>query len=224
MRKLKLLILLVAVILPQSLKRLVYNKVFGWDIDPTARIGLSFIQADNVKLAQNVRIGHFNTFRNLALLEVDDSASIGRSNHANALPKGNKKHFLEEHDRHPALKIGKSCGIVKGHAFDCCNTVEIGDFTILAGAGISFFTHSINITENKQETKPIKIGNYCMIGAHSVLTKGVVLPDYSILTANSTLHKIFKEEYSLYSGVPAVKVKDLDKESKYFSRTTGYVA
>ena len=62
-----------------------------------------------------------------------------------------------------------------------------------------------------------------MVGAHSVLTRGAVLPDCSVLAANSTLHKAFEQTHMLYSGVPAKPVKELDPEGLFFKRKVGFV-
>lgn len=72
-------------------------------------------------------------------------------------------------------------------------------------------------------SSPVRIGQYCFVGAACVILKGAVLPDFSILAANSTLHRAFDESYGLYSGVPAQRVRALDHDCAYFHRTIGYV-
>jgi len=119
--------------------------------------------------------------------------------------------------------MGACSAIVKGHFFDCNHTITLGHHTIVAGQGSSFFTHGIDLAQNRQESSPIRIGNHCMIGACCVVLKGGVLPDCSVLGANSTLHKAFSEPYTLYSGVPAQPVATLDPESGYFHREIGFV-
>ncbi len=212
------------VFLPNPIKIFLYNKFFGWEIDKTAKIGLSFISAKKVKMGAHSKIRHLNVIRNVELLQMGESASIGNMNAITALPLGRKTHFQDEIDRAPALILGDHSAIVKNHFFDCNNTIEIGHHSIVAGHRTSFFTHSINVESNRQETKKITIGDYCMIGAHSVVTRGAILPDCSILAANSTLHKPHDKTHSLYSGVPAVAVKELNPESKFFHREKGFVA
>ena len=119
--------------------------------------------------------------------------------------------------------MGPYSAIVKGHFFDCNNTIALGHHTLVAGSRTSFFTHGINIAHNKQESAPIRIGNYCMIGACSVVLKGSMLPDCSVLGANSTLHMAFSEPYMLYSGVPARPIAPFDPQSAYFHREIGFV-
>lgn len=210
--------------LPSSAKRFIYNNILGHDIHPTAKIGLSFVKVQKLKMGPNARIRNFNIIRNLEVLELGESASIGGRNYISALPIGSKKHFLNEKDRKQALILEAHSSIVSNHFFDCNNTISIGHHTTIAGHGTSFFTHGIDIEENLQKSAPISIGNYCMVGACSVIIKGAVLPDCSILAANSTLHKAYETTHMLYSGVPAKAIKELAPESLYFHRTTGSIA
>ncbi len=209
--------------LPNILKRVIYTKVLGWEIHKTAKIGFSFIHAQKVKMGAGTKIKHFNVIRNLELLDMRDHACIGNSNIMSALPLESTRHFGTEDNRVQALIMGEYSAIIKKHYFDCNNTITIGHHSIIAGFGSAFFTHSINLMDNQQETKEIHISNYCMVGALSVITKGAVLPECCVLTANSTLHKAYDQTHTLYSGVPAVPVKTLDTACKYFYRETGFV-
>ena len=210
-------------LLPSAIKIPIYRKVFGWEIDKSAHIGLSYIHGKKVKIGANVHIGHFNLIKNLENFEMGEESSIGSRNRLGAMNFGANKHYHNETDRRQEFIIGRASAVTARHYFDCNNTIRIGDFTIIAGFGTAFFTHSVNIEENIQETKPITIGSHCMVGMGSIITKGAVLPNCSVLAANSTLHKSFDDEHMLYSGVPAKPVKALDKDSKYFHRTEAFV-
>ena len=70
---------------------------------------------------------------------------------------------------------------------------------------------------------PIRIGDYCFVGTNSVILGGSNLPDYSVLGAKSLLNKKCEVPYSLYAGVPALTIKDLDKNAKYFQRIDGFI-
>lgn len=211
------------VLLPSPVKIYLYNKFFGWEIHKTAKIGLSFLHAKKIKIGQGSIIGHFNVVRHLELLEIGDYATIGNFNWMRSIPLGSDKHFKNEIDRKSALILGNHSDIVSKHFFDCNNQIIIGEKTIIAGSGSSFYTHSISIERNCQESAPIYIGSYSMIGANSVITRGARLPDYCVLGANSTLHKNYEESYKIYSGVPAVAVKELSPDSKFFHREVGFV-
>jgi acetyltransferase-like isoleucine patch superfamily enzyme len=220
----KKLLLLTTVIFPQPLKRLVYTKLFGYDIARDARIGFSYLSCKHITLASKARIGHGSVIKGLDELILGTSANIGHFNFITAMPSGSTKHFLHNTNRVPALKLGNYSSLTGRHYLDCCDTITIGAFTIVAGMRTSFFTHGIDLQENRQDAAPITIGNYCMIGATCVILKGAVLPDYSVLGANSTLQKAYAEPYTLYSGVPAMPVRQFSMDAKYFSRTTGFIA
>lgn len=211
------------VFLPSPIKIYIYNKFLGCDIHKTAKIGVSCICVRKIKMGAGARIRHLNIIKNLELLDLGEAASIGNMNSFTAIPSSSSMHFKNEKNRYPALIMGEHSAIVKKHFFDCNNTISIGKYSTIAGLGSVFFTHGINLEENKQESNKIQIGDYCMVFACSVITKGAVLPDCSILGANSTLHKEFSETHTLYSGVPAQMVKKLDVNFKYFHRDIGYV-
>lgn len=210
-------------VLPNYIKIPIYNNFLDCQIHPSSKIGISYVRAKKIIMGPNSSIGHFNIINNLTILKIGENSKIGNKNRASAIPIGSKKHFSSETNRIQSLIIGNQSGIVKGHFFDCNNTISIGDFAIIAGHGSSFYTHSINIKENRQETGKINIGNYTMVGACSIITRGAELPDCSILAANSTLHEKFVEKYMLYSGVPASPIKALGHDFKFFNREKGYI-
>lgn len=54
-------------------------------------------------------------------------------------------------------------------------------------------------------TKPVIIGNNIWIGNRTTISKGTILPDYSIVASNSLVNKDFSDiqPYSLFAGCPA---------------------
>tara|TARA_R110002095_G_scaffold154534_5_gene134305 strand:- start:7080 stop:7748 length:669 start_codon:yes stop_codon:yes gene_type:complete len=219
----KLLLSLFIAVLPNAVKRYVYNHFFGYDIHPTASIGLSLINVKNVKMGPHARIKHFCVIKGLECLEIGAYGSIGVLNRFSGVPLSETSFFQAKKDRYPALIMGEHSAIVSRHYFDCNDTITIGRFTTIAGLGCAFWTHGINIKDNVQETAPIEIGDYCLVSARVVVIKGAKLPDYSVLGANSTLHKAYDKPYTLYSGVPAVPVTTLDSSYAYFHRKKGAV-
>ena len=77
--------------------------------------------------------------------------------------------------------------------------------------------------ENRQDSKPIFIGDYTFIGTNVIILGGASLPSYSVLGAKSLLNKKFSTEWRLYGGVPAVELSELSRDAKYFSRKDGFV-
>lgn len=223
MKKVTILLTVFSIFLPNSIKIRLYNRFLGHCIDKTAYIGFSFIWVRKIIMKEHSRIGHFNFITNLEMLKLGQFSSIRNFNRASALPLNSTKHFKDVLDRYPSLFLGKHTSVVNRNFFDCNSKIEIGDFSLIAGQGCIFYTHGINIENNRQETAPIKIGDYCMIGSRSILIKGSTLPSFSLLGANSTLHKKYKDSYWLYSGVPALPVKQLDTKSAFFTRKIGRV-
>mgnify|MGYP000131553782 FL=1 len=117
--------------------------------------------------------------------------------------------------------IGKNTSITSRHYFDCNGGIYIGDYCTIAGFETAFMTHSIDLKNNRQDTSPIRIGNYAFVGARCTILKGAILPDYSVLGACSLLNKQYNTP-GLYAGNPAKYIKSLENY-KYFEREYGFV-
>ena len=104
-----------------------------------------------------------------------------------------------------------SCTIVAG------NSIEIGEDTIL-GAGSMILDNDFHIpghgfswlTEYSKNSKPVKIGRGCFIGARSIILKGVTLGDRVVIGAGSVVTKDVPA-YSVAAGNPARVVRTLPK-------------
>ncbi|MFD3002772.1 acyltransferase [Pontibacter toksunensis] len=175
-------------------------------------------------MAAGAKIDHFTVAIHLDLIEMDKTATIGRGNWITGFPtSGKSPHFQHQNDRCAALKLGHSASITKNHHLDCTNEISIGQFATVAGYNSQFLTHSINVSENIQDSLPIVIGEYTFVGTNVVVLGGAVLPPRSVLGAKSLLNKKFLDEWTLYGGVPAKAVKEINRESKYFTRKSGFV-
>jgi acetyltransferase-like isoleucine patch superfamily enzyme len=214
---------IIIALLPSRIKIFIFTHIFSAQIHPSARIGFSLIKVKKLVMGENSSIGHFNSIRGLDLLQLGSHAVIRNANTLSAMPLAATKQFFSELNRFPAFILGEHSAVIKGHFFDCNNTITIGHHSIIAGISSVFFTHGINIDKNRQESSPITIGDYCMVGARCVITKGASLPNNCVLGSNSTLHKAFTQCHTLYSGVPALAVKSLSEEAEFFHRKIGYV-
>jgi acetyltransferase-like isoleucine patch superfamily enzyme len=98
-----------------------------------------------------------------------------------------------------------------------CNigpNVSIGEYTMLANnVSIIGGDHEYKrvgtpiIFSGRGKSSKTQIGIDCWIGAHSIIMRGVIIGDGSIVAAGSVVTKDV-EPYSIYGGVPAKKIKN----------------
>jgi acetyltransferase-like isoleucine patch superfamily enzyme len=211
-------------ILPWFIKRRALQSFYGYRIDPTAYIGLSWIFPRSLIMEANTKIDHFNVAVNLDRIQMSAHSKIGRGNWITGFPLNPKSpHFKHQTDRQPELIMEEYSAVTKNHHLDCTNRIHIGRFTTVAGYNSQFLTHSIDVYENRQSSAPILIGDYCFVGTNVVMLGGASLPARSVLGAKSLLNKKFDQEWTLYGGVPAKAIDEISKEAKYFTRSDGFV-
>jgi serine acetyltransferase len=215
--------MLFSFLLPWELRRSLLEKQFGFQIHPSARIGLAWIFPNRLIMEEGSSIGTATVCKNIELLHLKAHAIVGRGNWITGFPTGPSSHFAHQTDRRPELILGEHSAITNRHLIDCTNSVAIGRFTTFAGFHSQIISHSIDIEENRQSSKPVSVGDYCFVGTNCVLLGGSALPDFCVLGAKSLLNKTFTETYQLYAGVPARSVKALSRDCKYFQRTEGFV-
>ena len=210
-------------LLPWSLKRWFLHRLFGYDIEPSARIGLAWVYPKNLRMGKETRIDHFTVAVHIDSIELGDHATIGRSNWITGHPAGSNRHFTHQKERRPQLIVGEHSAITKHHYLDCTNTIRIGKFTTVAGHQSEMLTHSIDIVAGRQDSKPIEIGDYCFVGTRCIILGGGRLPSQSVLAAGAVLTKAFDKSFSVYGGVPAGYIKDAPPDARYFHRTVGFI-
>lgn len=215
--------MLLSILLPWSLRRSFLEKQFGYQIHPTARIGLAWINPSRLIMEENTRIDHLTLCKGLDLLHLKAYSMIGRGNWITGFPIGPSRHFAEETDRKPQLIVGEHSAITHRHFIDCTNSVTIGNFSTVAGLQSQIMTHSVDIEKNRQTSQPLCIGDYCFVGTNCVLLGGSVIPDFCVVGAKSLVNKAFSESHQLYGGVPARPIEKLSPDCKYFTRTEGFV-
>lgn len=218
-------ITLIILFFPWIIRKRLYRKLFGYQISNSAYIGFSWIFPDELKLADNARIGSFTVCKNIKILDLGVNARLGSLNWITGFPilEGYTGHFSNELDRLPGLFMEQHSAITGRHIIDCTNTINIGAFSTVAGLRSQLLTHSIDIENSRQVSERIEIGKYCFIGTNSIVLKGSKVPDYSIFGSMSLINKKYEEGFSLYGGVPAKKIKNLSREYEYFSREKGYI-
>ena len=222
-RTVRLIGLAMAGILPGFLKIPVFRLVFGYRIGRGVRIGVSLVDAREVDLGDGTRIGHFNAILRVGRVEtgrharigtlnlirggervrIGDYASVMRFNVLNAIP---------DHDctTEPVSVLEMDVGavIVSGHRVDFTDTVTLGKNVIVGGRNSSLWTH------NRQQTAPIRIGNFCYLGSEIRIAPGGELPDRCILALGAVLSGRIDSPGSLVGGVPAKVIRPLSAEDE----------
>lgn len=220
---LKALLTIFLFVFPWQIRRLILSRVLGYQIHSTARIGLSIVVPEMLEMGPASRIGNLTLCKGLALLQMGEGTSIGNLNQITGFPANDSSFFTADRERRPELILGCHAAVTERHIIDCTNSVRIGKFATFAGYRSQILTHSIDLYQCQQKSKPVVIGNYCFVGTGSVLLSGSALPDYSVLGAGSLLNKEYSETYFLYAGNPARAVKPLSHDTGYFGRETGGV-
>jgi len=113
------------------------------------------------------------------------------------------------------LKIGNNCGF-SGTVINVKKSVKIGD-NVQFGVNVNVWDndfHSVNFLERRQNigivAKDIVIGNDVWVGANSTILKGVTIGKCSIIASHSLVNKSIGD-YEMWGGVPAKKIKDLER-------------
>jgi acetyltransferase-like isoleucine patch superfamily enzyme len=205
--------------LPWTLRWWILSSFLAFDIDRTARIGFSIILADQVKLAEDSRLGHFTYVGTLDRLYLGERAYVGNFNWITGLStRLNSPYFRDYPDRRSDLIVEANSMIGHRHLLDCTDSIKLEEFSLLAGYRSQLLTHGIDPIAGSQTCAPITIGAYTMVGAASLILKGVSIPKCCIVSAGSMIRQIEAEPYSLLAGNPAVVVRKIEESAKLFSR------
>src|SRR5437868_13153401 len=125
------------------MRRAFLEQQFGFQIHPTARIGLAWVLPSRLIMEEKTCIGHFTVAKNLDLVHLKAHATIGRGNWITGFPLGERRsppawkpsgqeagsdsrHFSNETDRRPELVMGEHSAITYRHLLDCTNAIAIG--------------------------------------------------------------------------------------------------
>lgn len=216
-------IALLSILTPWKIRRVILNRYLHYDIHPKTHIGLAFVCPRYLKMEEGASIGHFTTCVHLDRIEMGKNVHIGRSNWITGFPTGtDSRHFSHDYARRSELIIEHDSAITKNHHIDCTNSIHIGHHVTIAGYNSQFLTHSIDVYEGRQDSHPIRIGDYSFVSTSVIILGGSVLPSYSVLAAGATLTKPMKDEWTIYGGIPAHSIKQINKNAKYFSRESGF--
>lgn len=218
----RLLLAMVSAVLPQTLKRLVYNRLFGWSVHPSARIGVCLILVDRLVVEKDVVVSHFNVIKGCELVRLEAGAGIGAFNWVSAAPRASSW-FRHSPQRRPEFLMGQQSALTQRHVVDCSDTVEIGHFSVIGGMRSQVLTHAIDFDCAEQRTAPVHVGAHCLVSTGCILLAGSRVPDRSLVAAGAVITPGLEEQGVLYGGVPARALKVLDPDAAWFGRRCGQV-
>jgi carbonic anhydrase/acetyltransferase-like protein (isoleucine patch superfamily) len=229
-RVVRLAVLGLIALLPSFVKRPLYRWLFGFRIGSRTTVGLALLDARDVSLGEETRIGHFNMITHVGLLEIGCHARVGMLNiirggervslnDYSEVIRLNVLNAIPDHDcttePQSVLEVGAGTVITSGHRIDFTDRVTLGKNVIIGGRNSSLWTH------NRQETAPIEIGDFCYLGSEVRLAPGAKLPTECILGLGSVLTGEIREPRSLVAGVPAKVVRPLnEKDLAHIRRKT----
>ena len=216
--------LFLAAFLPSFLKRAFYRLFFGYKIGKNVKIGVSIIDVENCEIEDDVKIGHFNLLTSTKQLFIGNHTRIGhlniirggdevrigryveilRLNEINSIPNP-----LVFNEIDPRFLLGSGSVITTSHKIDFTDKVEIGKRVILGGRNSSLWTH------NRQQTKPIIIGDYSYVGSEIRIVPGGEIPSKCVVGIASVITKKFEGEFQLIAGVPAKVIKKLNEDDQF---------
>lgn len=128
--------------------------------------------------------------------------------HGPVIIGGGTEFFIQDKDA--SIELGKYVIVCSGCVLKSMDVLKIGDYSRIVGGCIIMNSnmHYIKNIETGKVAKPygkIEIGHHCWVNANSVVTKGAVIPNYSITARNSFINKDFSEygENLFLAGAPS---------------------
>jgi acetyltransferase-like isoleucine patch superfamily enzyme len=162
---LRLILSLAVIPLPQTAKRWIYRKYFGWTIATDAVVGLSWLAAANVTLGPGVRIGHFN----IVPPDLGHFRMGARSylRHCNQFSSPRPSETFPDR----VFALGEDSLVMSFHFFDVAGNLSIGRNSTIGGRGSQFWTHSLLATPIGRALAPrdLVIGEESYVGASVVV-------------------------------------------------------
>lgn len=219
-QRLRMVLAVAAAAAPQSAKHFIYRRLFGWDIHPTARFGLSYIDVDRLSAAEGVVVSHLNVIKGCDEVRLGVRATVGPLNWITSPPRS-AGFFPASPQRRPGFVLGDEAAITTRHILYCSDEVVIEPYAVLGGLRSLIVTHGPDYVTARQLTAPVRIGHHSIVATSSTVLAGTVVPPYSIVAAGSTVAGPLPEDFTLYGGTPARKIKKLPEDAAFFHRERG---
>ena len=126
-----------------------------------------------------------------------------------------------------AIEIGKNCHIASHVSISGGQgKFTMGDYSTLSShvsvhcASSDYTKTSLDLPSVPEDeqfggyVENIEIGNYVVIGSHSVILPGVKIPDYVACGAFTLMNKKIYDKFGLYVGIPSMFLKKRIKTQK----------
>lgn len=91
-------------------------------------------------------------------------------------------------------------------------TLSYGTTILTAGLDTNDYIRNSKMKYRKHIQKSVRIGKGTWIAANVTICPGAVIPEDSIVAAGSVVVGTLKEEKCLYGGIPAYKIKSINKK------------
>jgi len=187
----KYIALLISIVPINIIRIILYNKLMGYKISYSSKIGIGTIFANRTVLINGAKIGMFNKYTGGFDLVIGEGTNIGSFNE-----------FSYTAGYTAFCKIGENVHITRKHFFDTTGGIVIHDYTRIAGRGSQFWTHG-----GQREKMELVINKKCYIGSAVRIAQGVKIAENSFIGLGSVVVDSFEEPNVLIFGNPAKIVK-----------------
>jgi len=204
-------------VLPLTLKRHLGRILYGWEIDPTARIGMSVIRVRHLSMGPGTFIGSRNIITDLDELRMARGASIGVRNRITGWWWSRDPTQLLP-NREAALILGEGASISADHYLDCIDRIELGAYAGIAGFRSTVLTHTLDLVRDRYTSAPVEIADHSAILSGCMVMPGTRIPSRSIVSAGSVVTTALTTELTFYRGNPAEPIRSLPPTLRFFRR------
>ena len=200
-RFIRVILTLLLMPLPRMFKNPLCKFFLNWRIGEGAKIGLSYIDAEDVVIGAFTRVGHFNHIRNCSSFVLGQRV---------VLMNGNKffGSSFSGNGWSNSIQIDNCAYITSGHFFDIGGGILIEKDVVIGGRESQLWSHSIRIVEGRKELIPCqaKVSSGAYLGSRVILVCSSI-PSNSLVGAGAVISKSFNESpfgsAQLIAGNPA---------------------
>ena len=169
----------------------------------------------------NIKVGKKISFNSRVWCKISDSSFVEIGDNC-TFSNFTKHNFAGINRRcsirvkdNSTLKIGNNCGF-SGTVINVKKSIKIGD-NVQFGVNVNIWDndfHSIDYRKRRKNigiiSNDIVIGNDVWVGANTTILKGVSIGKCSIIASHSLVNKSVGD-YELWGGIPAKKLKNLER-------------